>query len=254
MRTLMIIGIGAGDPGFVTLAAVEAMKRAQVIFMPDKGEEKAGLNRVRLQMLQRFVDKPLYRLVDFEIPERRKAATPEYRESIEAWRAKVEAAYRKLFTEDLGEDETGAFLVFGEPALYDGTLRILKEMQANGWGFDLQVIPGISAPQALAARHEVALNRVGETVTITTGRRVSEGEADGLSSFVVMLDNHEAFQRFIGRSAEIFWGAYLGTEDEILIAGALDAVAAEISRVRRAAQARHGWIMDTYMIRLPEKR
>jgi len=146
----MIIGIGAGDPGFVTLAAVEAMKRAQVIFMPDKGEEKAGLNRVRLQMLQRFVDKPLYRLVDFEIPERRKAATPEYRESIEAWRAKVEAAYRKLFTEDLGEDETGAFLVFGEPALYDGTLRILKEMQANGWGFDLQVIPGISAPQALA--------------------------------------------------------------------------------------------------------
>jgi len=34
----------------------------------------------------------------------------------------------------------------------------------------------------------------------------------------------------------------------------LDTVAAEISRVRRAAQARHGWIMDTYMIRLPEKR
>ena len=95
MRRLIIIGIGAGDPGFVTLAAVEAMNRAQVFFMPDKGEEKAGLNRVRQQMLQRFVDKPLYRLADFEIPERRKAATPAYRESIEEWRAKVEAAYRK---------------------------------------------------------------------------------------------------------------------------------------------------------------
>jgi precorrin-6A synthase len=253
MRHLIIIGIGAGDPDFVTVGAIEAMNRADVFFMPQKGEEKAGLNAVRLQMLQRFVRKPLYRLVDFDIPERRPAATPDYRQSIDDWRAGVEAAYRQMFAADLGPDETGAFLVFGDPALYDGTLRILKDMQANGGDLTLQVIPGISAPQALAARHGVALNRVGEAVTITTGRRVREGEADGLTSFVVMLDNHAAYQRFIGKSAEIFWGAYLGTADEILIAGALDTVAGEISRVRAEAQARHGWIMDTYLIRLPER-
>jgi len=253
MRHLIIIGIGAGDPDFVTVGAIEAMNRADVVFMPQKGDEKAGLNAVRLQMLQRFVRKPLYRLKDFDIPERRQAATPEYRQSIDDWRAGVEAAYREMFAADLGPDETGAFLVFGDPALYDGTLRILRDMQAIGEDFALEVIPGISAPQALAARHEVALNRVGEAVTITTGRRVREGEADGLTSFVVMLDNHAAYQRFIGKSAEIFWGAYLGTADEILIAGALDTVAGEISRVRAEAQARHGWIMDTYLIRLPER-
>jgi precorrin-6A synthase len=90
-------------------------------------------------------------------------------------------------------------------------------------------------------------------VTITTGRRVGEGEADGLTSAVVMLDNHQVFRRFSGEDTEIFWGAYLGTTDEILVAGKVGEVMGEIDRVRAEAQARNGWIMDTYMIRKPEK-
>ncbi len=125
-------------------------------------------------------------------------------------------------------------------------------MQAAGWDFAIEVIPGISAPQALAAQHQVTLNRVGEAITITTGRRVGEGEADALSSAVVMLDNHQVFQRFAPTEAEIFWGAYLGTADEILVAGPVKDVMAEIDAKRSEAQARHGWIMDTYMIRKPE--
>ena len=58
-------------------------------------------------------------------------------------------------------------------------------------------------------------------MTITTGRRVLAGEADGLSRFVVMLDNEMAFRRFAGEDIEIYWGAYLGTRDEILVAGKL---------------------------------
>ena len=110
------------------------------------------------------------------------------------------------------------------------------------------MIPGISAVQALTARHGIALNGVGEPVTITTGRRVLAGEADGLSRFVVMLDNEMAFRRFAGEDIEIYWGAYLGTRDEILVAGKLADVMDEIVRVRTEAQARHGWIMDTYLM------
>jgi precorrin-6A synthase len=251
MRTLLVIGIGAGNPDYLTVQAINAMNRAQVFFMPDKGLEKSGLNAIRLGMLDRFVREKRYRLVDFVIPSRRQAETPGYRDAVQEWRDKLEAAYRGMFAE-LGEDGVGAFLVWGDPTIYDGTLRILKDMQTAGWEFSLEVIPGISAPQALAAQHQVTLNRVGEAITITTGRRVGEGEADELTSAVVMLDNHQVFQRFAGTEAEIFWGAYLGTADEILVAGPVGEVKDEIDRKRSEAQARHGWIMDTYMIRKPE--
>jgi len=251
MRTILVIGIGAGNPDYLTVQAINAMNRAEVFFMPDKGVEKAGLNAIRLGMLERFVTERRYRLVDFAIPSRRRAETPGYREAVQEWRDKLEAAYRALFAE-LREDGTGAFLVWGDPTLYDGTLRILKDMQAAGWDFAIEVIPGISAPQALAAQHQVTLNRVGEAVTITTGRRVAAGEADDLTNAVVMLDNHQAFVRFVETGTEIFWGAYLGTADEILVSGPVSEVMAEIDAKRREAQARHGWIMDTYMIRKPD--
>lgn len=251
MRTILVIGIGAGNPDYLTLQAIKAMNRATVFFMPDKGEEKAGLNAIRLEMLQKFVSEPRYRLVEFAIPSRRKAETPDYRESVQEWRDKLETAYQRMFAE-LPEDGVGAFLVWGDPALYDGTLRILRDMQAAGREIAIEVIPGISAPQALAAQHQVTLNRVGEAVTITTGRRVGEGEADGLTSAVVMLDNHQVFRRFAEGEAEIFWGAYLGTADEILVAGKVSEVMDEIDVKRREAQARNGWIMDTYMIRKPQ--
>ncbi len=251
MRTILVIGIGAGSPDYLTIGAIKAMNRADVFFMPDKGKEKAGLNAIRLAMLEQFVEQKRYRLVEFDIPSRRRAETPDYRESVEEWRGKLEAAYERMFAE-LPENGVGAFLVWGDPALYDGTLRILKDMQAAGWELAIEVIPGISAPQALAAQHQVTLNRVGEAVTITTGRRVAEGEADSLSSAVVMLDNHQAFRRFAGEGAEIFWGAYLGTADEILVAGPVSQAMDEIDRLRTEAQADNGWIMDTYMIRRPQ--
>lgn len=253
MRTILVIGIGAGNPDYLTIQAVKALNRAKVFFIPDKGAEKAGLNAIRLDILARFVERPAYRLVDFAIPSRRRAGTaPDYRDSVEDWRAELEAAYARMFAE-LAEDGIGAFLVWGDPALYDGTVAILTDMQAAGWELAIEVIPGISAPQALTAQHRVGLNRVGEAVTITTGRRAGAGEADGLSSAVVMLDSHQAFRRFAGEGAEIFWGAYLGTADEILVSGPVAEVMDEIAAKRSAAQARIGWIMDTYLIRKPRR-
>lgn len=253
MRTILIIGIGAGHPDFLTLQAIAAMQRADLVFLPDKGEEKAGLNAVRLQLLERAVPEGGYRLAPFTVPERRQADTPGYKGSIEDWRAGLMAAYRRLFSEQLHDHETGAFLVWGDPALYDGTLRIVEDLQTE-LDLAIEMIPGISAVQALAAAHKILLNRVGEALTVTTGRRVAAGEADELSNFVVMLDNHAAWQRFATEDADIYWGAYLGTPDEILVAGKVAAMQGEIARLRQAAQERHGWIMDTYLIRRPERR
>ena len=64
-----------------------------------------------------------------------------------------------------------------------------------------------------------------------------------------MLDASCAFRRIPAAGVEIFWGAYLGTDDELLVAGPLESVADEIERVRAEARERKGWIMDTYLLR-----
>jgi len=66
---------------------------------------------------------------------------------------------------------------------------------------------------------------------------------------VVMLDAHCTFERFVEQDLHIYWGAYLGTADEILISGPLKEVSERIKEVRAAARAEKGWIMDTYLLR-----
>jgi precorrin-6A synthase len=252
MRSILIVGMGAGDPAFLTLQAIAALRRTAVVFLPDKGEDKAGLNAVRLRLLEGAVPEGGYRVVPFDVPERKVGETPQYRTNIGDWRAALRAAYAELFTKELNDGQTGAFLVWGDPAIYDGTVTIIEEMRGE-MDLAIEMVPGISAVQALAAAHRIALNRVGEAITVTTGRRVAAGEADKLSSFVVMLDNHAAWRRFAGQDAEIYWGAYLGTPDQLLASGKVAEVGEEIARIKREAQAKHGWIMDTYLIRRAER-
>jgi precorrin-6A synthase len=108
--------------------------------------------------------------------------------------------------------------------------------------------------QALAARHRVLLTRVGAPVHITTGRRLAAGQPTGLDDVLVMLDGKAAFKDLPDDDLDIYWGAYLGMPDEILISGDLQSCKAEIVRARAEARERKGWIMDTYLLRrrLPE--
>ena len=54
---------------------------------------------------------------------------------------------------------------------------------------------------------------------LTTGRKLAEGFPDGIDSAAVLLDGEDTYRRFADQDVEIYWGAYLGTPDEILISG-----------------------------------
>ena len=151
----------------------------------------------------------------------------------------------EIILSELDDDGVGAFLAWGDPSLYDSTLRILDEV-ARQIELRYDVIPGITAIQALTARHRIPLNDVGEPVLITTGRRL---RAHGLSgAAVVMLDGDCAFLDCPPQT-RIWWGAYLGTAAEVLIAGTVGDVGEQIADIRAQARAKHGWIMDTYLLR-----
>lgn len=248
-RHLLLIGIGAGDPDFLTMQAIKALNRADVFFIQDKGRDKQALKRLRTDICERHIEGRDYRLVDFDYPTRAKDFA-DYKANVADWHAEIEAIYTRLLRDELAEGQCGAFLIWGDPSLYDSTLRIVAAIHAKGEvAFDYDIIPGITAVQALAASHRIALNRIGEPVHVTTGRRLAAGELEA-DSVVVMLDGEQAFTR-IDPEAEMFWGAYLGTPEEVLIAGKIGEVRDRILATREALRQQHGWIMDTYLLRKP---
>ena len=250
MRTMLLIGIGAGDPEQVTVQAIRALNRADVVFVVEKEEPAGDLVALRHEILARHLEPGRSpRVVPLPDPPRDRAA-PDYRGAVRAWRAARAEVWERAIAGELRDDGCGALLVWGEPALYDSTIAVIDDVLARGRvAFDHEVIPGISSPQALAARHRVPFNRVGGAVQITTGRRLAAGLPADADDVLVMLDAECAFARFASEDLHIYWGAYVGTADEILVSGRVADVADEIRRVRREARERKGWIMDTYLLR-----
>ncbi|MEU3569226.1 precorrin-6A synthase (deacetylating) [Kitasatospora sp. NPDC036755] len=248
MRHIFVIGIGAGDPDHLTLQAVKAIGRTDVFFILDKSEERQDLIRLRRRMLAEH-GLPGHRVV--EVPDaERDRTTPAYTAAVDDWRVRRADLVERLFAEHLGPEESGAFLVWGDPALYDSVIAVVEDVSTRGGvPFEFEVLPGISSVSALAARHRTTLTRVGRPVQITTGRRLAEGFPAGVDDVVVMLDGRAAFTEIDPRGLEIHYGAYLGTPDEVLVSGPLAEAAPRIRELRERSRERKGWIMDTYLLR-----
>lgn len=245
-RRIHVIGIGAGDPDHVTAQAVTALNDTQVFFAMDKGSAN-DLVALRRQICQRFIREPGYRFVELPDPPRVRVAPdgPAYRQAVADWHAARARVWADAIETELSDGATGAFLAWGDPSLYDSTLRILDTV-AYHVDIDYDVIPGITAIQALTARHRIPLNDVGEPVLITTGRQLRDHGLTG--SAVVMLDADCSFLA-CPPDTRIWWGAYLGTPDELLMSGTVGDAGSRIAAMRADARARHGWIMDTYLLR-----
>ena len=243
-RTLLVIGIGAGDPDHLTLQAIKAMNRADVVFLVEKRRATRPLEDLRRDLLAEHMARE-HAVVTIEDPDRERDPA-DYRATVQAWRDERARRWGDAIATNLRDGQTGAFLVWGDPAFYDSTLDVLHELAVPG--LELEVVPGISSVQALAAAHAIALNRVGGAIEITPGRRYADGMPDDVDDAVVMLDTRNVFTREPD-DVDVDWGAYLGTPDELLIAGPVREVEDEIAQVRAQARERHGWVFDTYLLR-----
>ena len=233
MKTLLLIGIGAGNPDYVTMQAVKALNAVDVFFVLDKGDAKDDLVKLRTTICERFIKDHPYRIVEARSP-LRDASPSDYKLGVKSWHDEKAAIFGRLIATELKDGEVGGILVWGDPSLYDSTIRVIQSIRAEGTiAFDYQVIPGITSVQALAAQHKIALNAIGEPVHITTGRKLLEGLPQNVDTAVVMLDNGSGLRALADdQNVDIHWGAYLGTPDEVLISGKLAEKVDEIERVR----------------------
>lgn len=236
---LFLVGIGCGDPGLLTRQAEAALATADVILIPDKGAEKAMLAALREVICDAVAPQVPRRR--FTMPKR--ATGVAYLDGVEEWHDAIAAAWTAAIP---AKARRVALLVWGDPSLYDSTLRIARRLRPPP---AITVIPGITALQALTAAHAIPLNEVGAPVVITTGRRLrDEGWPLGADRVAVMLDEGGAFGEVDQVGVTIWWGAYLGMPQQMLDSGPLAKVGFRILTARAAARQRHGWIMDTYLL------
>jgi precorrin-6A synthase len=243
--TLSLVGIGCGDPAQLTLAGVRAINAADLVLIPRKGEEKSDLAELRRAICAEVLTNKTC-VVEFDLPQR-VSASDDYRAGVNAWHDAVAAAWSNEIANHLGAKGRVALLIWGDPSLYDSSLRIARRLDPSP---NIEVIPGITSIQALCAAHAIPLNEIGEPFLVTTGRRLREGGwPSGVDTVVVMLDGGAAFQSLDASRLHIWWGAYLGMANQLVMSGPLAEVGASIAAARRDARERHGWIMDNYIIK-----
>ncbi len=243
MITLSLIGIGTGNPDHLTFQAVRAINAADLILIPMKGDAKADLADLRRDILAKVLTSPA-RVVEFDLPTR--ADQSDYIGAVNDWHDAIAAGWTAAITTHLPQGGTVALLVWGDPSLYDSTLRIAARLG----GLTVQVIPGITSLSVLTAAHAIPLNTLAAPVIITTGRQLrAHGWPDGATTLAVMLDAGGAFSVLDPTDMHIWWGAYVGMPQQALIAGPLADVAQQIITTRATLRASHGWIMDIYLLR-----
>ncbi len=254
---VLVVGIGSGNLDHLTREAITALNRVDVFIVADKGEAKHDLVALRAEICRTFIEHDHYRIVEVTDPPRgpdRERDAAAYGSAVASWHEARAQRYASTITDEVGSDGTIGFLVWGDPAFYDSTIRIVESVAAAGVDLELTVIPGISSVQLLAARHKIVLNRIGRPIHLTTGRRLAAEYSPELGDVVVMLDGDLRCARLLPEfgDLQIFWGAQLGLADEALVAGRLADVLELIQSTRAAIRAARGWVMDTYLLRPPD--
>lgn len=241
---LTLIGIGTGNPEHLTLQAIRAINAQDMILIPRKGAGKADLAELRRAICDEVLTNPTTRIVEFDLPVRDEA-TPDYRQRVDDWHDAIALAWVNA----MGGTSVGkvALLVWGDPSLYDSTLRIAARLDPAP---QIEVIPGITSLQALTAAHAIPINDIGAPFVVTTGRRLRDGGwPAGVDTLAIMLDGACAFQTLPPEGVHIWWGGYVGMKEQITCEGPLAEVSARIIQMRAEARESHGWIMDIYILR-----
>ncbi|MBV9557684.1 MAG: precorrin-6A synthase (deacetylating), partial [Pseudolabrys sp.] len=216
------------------------------ILIPRKGDDKTDLADLRREICARVLTNAATRVVEFDLPSR-EIEREDYRGSVDDWHDAVAHAWVGEIARHLGADGRVALLIWGDPSLYDSSLRIARRLEPTP---TIEVIPGVTAIQALCAAHRIPLNEIGKPFLVTTGRHLRDhGWPSRVETVVVMLDGGTAFQSLDAKGLHIWWGAYLGMPHQMILSGPLADIGATIVQARQNARAQHGWIMDSYILR-----
>jgi precorrin-4/cobalt-precorrin-4 C11-methyltransferase len=153
---LIGVGVGPGDPELVTVKAVRVLREADLVFVPVlEGVQEQGRAE---SVVAEYVDAAKIRRLDFALNDR--GGVTARRAS--AWRQAAEAV-AAAFT---AGSTTAAFCTIGDPSLYSTFSYVSQAVRDTVPNVTVELVPGITAMQDLAARAGISLAEGAESVTL----------------------------------------------------------------------------------------
>lgn len=147
-RRLIGVGVGPGDPELTTLKAARALAEADVVLVPATETSGDGPGRAEA-IVAAVAPSARIRRIPFSMADRR--GVSERRK--EAWLTSAAAAIEEF---DGGADVV-AFATVGDPSVYSTFSYLAAHIVDERPGTEVEVIPGITAMQALAAESRTPL-------------------------------------------------------------------------------------------------
>ena len=149
--SLTIVGVGPGDPSLLTIAAVEAINKANVIFFPVSDDNKKSFAAEIVEKHTKFKKK-----IPIIFPMARRDFDPD-----RIWSTAVEKIVRFI-----QKGESVVLLCLGDTSLFASSSNILRILKNNHPEIITNTIPGISSLSAAAAFDDFDLVKKGETLII----------------------------------------------------------------------------------------
>ena len=151
LPTLTIVGVGPGDPSLLTIAAVNAIKKAKVIFFPVSDDNKKSFAAEIVKKYTKFKKN-----IPIIFPMARKDFDPD-----EIWSNAVEKILKFV-----NNGESVVLLCLGDTSLFASSSNILRIIKNSHPEIITKTIPGISSISAAAALYDFDLVKKGETLII----------------------------------------------------------------------------------------
>jgi precorrin-2/cobalt-factor-2 C20-methyltransferase len=211
VSTLVGVGVGPGDPELVTVKAANLLAKADVVFVPvaDSGETGRAEQTVLFYAEAWRVERVVFALHDREHTDRRERAWDAAAEQVARW-----------FAEHPGG--VAAFATIGDPCIYSTFTYLASTVRTLAADVAVELIPGITAMQDLAARTGTPLVEGREALALfpmTAGperfrESLERGDAVVAYKFGRMLPETLAVLRETGRLDGAVYGAALGLPAE----------------------------------------
>lgn len=148
------VGVGPGDPELLTLAAVHAIEKADIIAFPGKTKEESTAYAIPAAVVCGYSEKAALPI-----------GLPMTKDPKDLKTIHERAA--GLLEEYLRDGKDVVFLTLGDPSFYSTYAYIDEKVRADG--FETEIIPGVPSFSAIAAKLQVPIALGSETVKIQTG-------------------------------------------------------------------------------------
>jgi len=153
MNDLTCVGCGPGDPELLTIKAINAIKKADVIMCPTS---KEGKDSIAYSIISKLVEEKKPEIVNLVFP---MVKDKDILES--TWEKNAEIIARAVRS-----GKNVVYLTVGDPSLYSTWIYLHKELKSKYSDVKINVIPGIVSMFAFASKVGISIAEGDETMAI----------------------------------------------------------------------------------------